>query len=114
MVAALDYHSAPVSGKRAVVPTKPLANARDLALADHPIHGDRRRSCDCGRRTGRGELDRAGECSSIPLEHSIQGLQQEIHFHGSDGQRRADLENVHIPAGGADQDAGTAQAVDDP
>ena len=34
--AALDYHSAPVSGKLAVVSTKPLANARDLALAYSP------------------------------------------------------------------------------
>jgi malate dehydrogenase (oxaloacetate-decarboxylating)(NADP+) len=33
---ALDYHRRPVPGKIAVVPTKPLANQRDLALAYSP------------------------------------------------------------------------------
>ena len=35
-VSALDYHRTPVPGKLAVVPTKPLANQRDLALAYSP------------------------------------------------------------------------------
>src|SRR3970282_1030334 len=33
---ALDYHSLPRPGKIAVVPTKPLANQRDLSLAYSP------------------------------------------------------------------------------
>src|SRR5512145_3362371 len=33
---ALDYHSSPRPGKIAVVPTKPLANQRDLSLAYSP------------------------------------------------------------------------------
>src|SRR4026209_501244 len=33
---ALDYHSSPRPGKMAVVPTKPLANQRDLSLAYSP------------------------------------------------------------------------------
>jgi malate dehydrogenase (oxaloacetate-decarboxylating)(NADP+) len=34
--AALDYHRAPTPGKIAIMPTKPLANQRDLALAYSP------------------------------------------------------------------------------
>jgi malate dehydrogenase (oxaloacetate-decarboxylating)(NADP+) len=34
--AALDYHRAPTRGKVAVMPTKPLANQRDLSLAYSP------------------------------------------------------------------------------
>ena len=34
--AALDYHRAPVRGKIAVTPTKPLSNQRDLSLAYSP------------------------------------------------------------------------------
>src|SRR3954467_5059816 len=34
--AALEYHRLPKPGKLAVVPTKPLANQRDLALAYSP------------------------------------------------------------------------------
>ena len=33
---ALEYHSSPRPGKIAVVPTKPLANQRDLSLAYSP------------------------------------------------------------------------------
>ena len=33
---ALEYHRLPRPGKIAVVPTKPLANQRDLALAYSP------------------------------------------------------------------------------
>ena len=34
--AALEYHRAPVRGKIAVAPTKPLANQHDLSLAYSP------------------------------------------------------------------------------
>ena len=33
---ALEYHRAPTAGKIEVVPTKPLSNQRDLALAYSP------------------------------------------------------------------------------
>ncbi|VTN10743.1 NADP-dependent malic enzyme [Raoultella terrigena] len=45
---ALDFHEFPVPGKIQVVPTKPLATQRDLALAYSPgvssaLPGDRKR-----------------------------------------------------------------------
>ncbi|STQ81389.1 NADP-dependent malic enzyme [Hafnia alvei] len=49
---ALDFHEFPIPGKIQVVPTKPLATQRDLALAYSPgvaapLFGDRRRSACC-------------------------------------------------------------------
>ncbi|MCC6774867.1 MAG: NADP-dependent malic enzyme, partial [Gemmatimonadaceae bacterium] len=58
---ALDYHEFPKPGKIAVVPTKPLNNARDLALAYSPGVADpcleiQRNPDDSYRYTARGNL----------------------------------------------------------
>ena len=46
---ALDYHSSGRPGKIAVVPTKPLNNQRDLALAYSPGYDE---AIDCARKQG--------------------------------------------------------------
>jgi len=74
---------------------------------------------DCGAGTRGGFYGspalpggRAAAGSGLASENGIEGFQQSLDFGASDGQGRPDLEDVDVAAGGAYQNAGTAQVVD--